>query len=162
MSLNDQISEFMQLQEKRQREILTPGCVWAVVKTVDWDKKTMVAQGVQDDLEYYDVQLGLGSFYRKPVVGSTVMLGVPELQGNETFLIECEDFEEALYVSGDLRFSMLKNNGYKIERGGENLGKVLEEFMEECRKIVVVNGNTINQVAVAELKTRLKTILITQ
>ena len=35
--------------------------VWVEVKEVDWEAKTMTVLGIDDELEYYDVLLGLGS-----------------------------------------------------------------------------------------------------
>tara|TARA_R100001369_G_scaffold89325_1_gene126841 strand:- start:669 stop:1199 length:531 start_codon:yes stop_codon:yes gene_type:complete len=165
MSLNDEIAEFEKLQREKQQEMMTPGCVWATVKEVDWDGKTMTAIGVEDDLEYYDVQLGLGAYYRKPVVDSKVMLGVPELQKNETFLIECEAFEEAIYVSGDTTF-VIKKEGFIINQGNENLKDVWNDYFaqfgklcDELNKVVVSVGVTPNVPAITAIKTEVTTNL---
>ena len=116
MSLGDEIAEFTKLQRDKAKELLTPGCVWAICKEVDWDNKTMLAIGLQDELPYYDVQLGLGSYYRKPVVGSLVMLGVPELQGKETFLIEAENVTEFVWVD-ETGFEIDLNEGLMAING---------------------------------------------
>ena len=158
MSLNDHIAEFSTLLDVKTKAQLTPGVTWAIVQDVDWGAKTMTATGLADELPYYNVQLGLGSFYRKPVVGTKVLLGVPELQGADTFLIECEAYEEAIYVSGDSTF-VIKESGFEVKQGDESLRTILLDFMTEVNKIVVVNGTTINQAAVAAIKERLKQVL---
>jgi len=173
MSLTDEIAEFQQLQQRQVRGALTPGCVWATVKNVDWTKKTMTATGVDDELDYFNVQLGLGAYYRKPEVGTLVMLGVPGLQGSDTFLIECEAFEEAIYVSGETTF-VIKEAGFIVKQGNENLRTIMDDYdkqfgklCDEIKKIYVSIGTTVNIPAVEAIKlevtqninTRMKTVL---
>jgi hypothetical protein len=159
MNLGDAVSEFKRLQEQNAKKLLTPGCVWATVKSVDWDQKSMVAVGLEDDLEYFDVQLGLGSYYRKPVVDTLVMLGVPGLQDSASFLIECEAFEEAIWVSGDSTY-VIKEQGFIIKQQEENLLNILDDFQtqfgklcDEVNKIVVSIGVTPNVAAIELIKT---------
>ena len=45
------------------------------VKEVDWGERTMTVIGIDDELEYYDVLLGLGSVNVKPKVGSNCLIG---------------------------------------------------------------------------------------
>lgn len=173
MSLADEIAVFKNLQQKEAEKLLTPGCVWATVKDVDWTNKTMTATGVEDDLDYHNVQLGLGAYYRKPKVGTLVMLGVPGLQGADTFLIECENFEEAIYVSGDSTF-VIKEEGFIVQHGEENLRTILNDYdtqfgklCDEINKIVVSVGVTPNVPAITAIKmevtqninNRMKTVL---
>jgi len=173
MGFDDEMAEFKTLQEQEQKKHLTPGCVWATVKEVDWDNKTMTAVGIEDELEYFNVQLGLGSWYRKPVVDSKVMLGVPGLQGEASFLIECEAFEEGIYVSGDSTF-IIKEEGFVMQQQNENLRKIISDYhtefgklCDEINKIVVSIGTTPNVAAITLIKekvtgnidTRLKQVL---
>ncbi|MBK5213359.1 MAG: hypothetical protein JJE55_06840 [Flavobacteriaceae bacterium] len=173
MSFADEILEFKKLQREDAKTLLTPGCVWATVKDVDWDKKTMTATGVEDELDYFNVQLGLGAYYRKPEVGKLVMLGVPGLQGSDTFLIECEAFEEAIFVSGESTF-VIKEEGFIVKQGAENLRTILDDYdkqfgklCDEVNKIVVSIGVTPNVAAITLIKTevtqtinsRMKTVL---
>ncbi|MDP1708849.1 MAG: hypothetical protein Q8L89_07290, partial [Gammaproteobacteria bacterium] len=48
--------------------------VWATVDSVDWNAKTMQCTAQTDELERYDVLLGLGSQYMRPKKGSKVLL----------------------------------------------------------------------------------------
>lgn len=68
--------------------------VWVEVKEVDWDEKTMVALGIDDELEYYDVLLGLGSVDVKPKVGSNCLIGFINNSETLPFLIMAEVVEE--------------------------------------------------------------------
>ncbi len=68
--------------------------VWVEVKEVDWDEKTMVALGIDDELEYYDVLLGLGSVDVKPKVGSNCLIGFINNSETLPFLIMADEVEE--------------------------------------------------------------------
>jgi len=158
MGFDDEMAEFKKLQKEEQKKILTPGCIWATVKEVDWENKTMTAIGVEDDLEYFDVQLGLGSWYRKPVVDTKVLLGVPGLQGEASFLLECEAFEEGIYVSGESTF-VIKEQGFIVQQGDENLSTIMSDYhkefgklCDEVNKIVVSIGTTPNVAAITLIK----------
>lgn len=68
--------------------------VWVEVKEVDWEDRTMTAVGIDDELEFYDILLGLGSMDIKPKVGSNCLIGF--IDNNETtpFLILADEIEE--------------------------------------------------------------------
>ena len=90
MSLDKLKQTLSELQNKN-----TPTqTVWVEVKEVDWDEKTMVALGIDDELEYYDVLLGLGSVDVKPKVGSNCLIGFINNSETLPFLIMAEVVEE--------------------------------------------------------------------
>ncbi|UGU15218.1 hypothetical protein LS482_16215 [Sinomicrobium kalidii] len=133
--------------------------VWARVKEVNWQEKTMIATPLADDLDVFDVSLGLGSLYKKPVTGSLCLIGYIQNRDTDAFLIDAEEAEEILYTSGESSFT-IKEDGYIVKKGGENLRDILSDFMDEVSKIVVVYGTTIDVAAVTAIKQRLNTILI--
>lgn len=92
-----------------------------------------------------------------PKVGSPVVLGVYEGSREGVILSFC-DVEKIYYKKGATEAEVTAE-GYKIEREGENLGKVVDDFMNTCQQIVVVQGNTIDQAAVIQQRQRLKKIL---
>lgn len=47
----------------------------------------------------------------------------------------------------------------KIDAGGENLSKVLSDFIDEVAKIIVIQGTTPNVAALQQIKQRLNKIL---
>lgn len=153
------IGEFNNLMAEKMKRSQSVQTVFATVKAVDWDKKTMTATGVVDDLDYYDVLLGLGEIYTKPKVGSRVLIGLINNQGNNSFLIWSEESEEWAHKVGKAEMEM-KNDGFVLEAQGESLKKVLNDFIDEVNKIIVVNGTTINVGAVTAIKQRLNKILI--
>ena len=68
--------------------------VWGDVKEDDRDEKTMEALGIDDELEYYDVLLGLGSVDVKPKDGSNCLIGFINNSETLPFLIMADEVEE--------------------------------------------------------------------
>lgn len=93
----------------------------------------------------------------KPKENSTVKFAVINLE-KEAFILSLSEVEKLDGVLGATKFQ-LDNKGYKIESGGENLKQVLNDFITEVNKIVVVQGNTINVAAVQAIQQRLNKIL---
>lgn len=154
-----EFDDFVRLIDRRTQTAQVKAVVWATVKEVDWDKKDMTATSISDGLDYYEVPLGVGTFYRRPVVGSKVLLGILEGKKAAAVLLDAEDVEELVYTSGESVFT-IKKEGYIIKQGNESLRDCLNDFIDECNKIIVVNGTSINVPAVEAIKERLNTILV--
>lgn len=153
------LEEFTRLMKEQGKSAVKPQLVWAKVKEVDWESKTMTATDLVDGLDYFDVLLGIGAVYQKPKLGAKCMLGVLGNKASATFLIEAEAIEETIYISDKTKF-VIKENGFVIQQNKESLKSVLNDFIDEVNKIVVIYGNTINKGAVTAIKQRLNTILI--
>ncbi len=156
--MSKEIDEFIRLSKEQSKDFVKPQIVWGTVKSVDWSSKTMTATSVVDELDYFNVLLGLGSVYRKPKVGSKCLLGVIQNHASATFLIECEDFEQIQVKSNDSEFT-IDQSGFTIKKGEEDLKSVLTDFMNEVSKIVVLQGTTVNVAAITTIKQRLNTVL---
>ena len=137
---------------------------WCRVKEVDWDDKTFTAVAVRDDLPFYDVSLGLGSFYRRPAKDSLCLIGIIENADTDAFLIDAEAFDEAVWHSGESKLT-IKKQGFIVKQGDESLKQVLNDWQaalvklcEEVSKIVVSIGITPNVAAVAEIKQQVQDI----
>ena len=156
--MSKELDEFERLQAEKMKRQVKAQIVWAIVTSVDWAKKTMDTKSVVDGLELYDVLLGLGSFYRKPKIGTKCVLGILENKQG-LILLDAEEFEEAVYSSGESEFT-IKEDGFIIKQGDDSLKQVLGDFMTEVNKITVINGTSINVPAVAAIKNRLNNILI--
>lgn len=156
--MGKELDEFTRLLREAQKAAVRPQMVWATVKSVDWDKKRMVAIGLIDNLEYYDVLLGLGHVHKRPKQGSKCLLGVIGNHSAFTFLIEAEEVQEMLVVSNETQLTV-KEEGFILKKGDESLTDVLNDFIDEVNKIVVINGTTIDVPAVTLIKQRLNTIL---
>lgn len=157
--MSDAITEFTRLLKQQQKRAVNPQLIWAKVKSVNWDEKTMTAENIIDGLDYFDVLLGLGSFYRKPKVGTKCLLGVLGNQTSATFLIEAEAFEESVFKSGTTEFT-IKEDGFIVKQGNESLRTILNDLITEINKIVVIQGRTIDVTAVTLIRQRLNTVLI--
>lgn len=141
---------------KEQTEIQT---VWATVKSIDWEQKICIATGELDDLDYYEVLLGIGDVYLKPKKGTKVLLGVINNNSAATFVIHAEEVEEIETTSGDSKFR-IKKDGFIIKQGNESLKSVFNDMIDELNKIIVIQGTTINVPAMNLIKQRLNKILI--
>lgn len=112
------------------RAFADAGCVpslrWATVREVDQEEKTMTVVGVRDDLEYYDVELGLGSVFIYPAAGSTVLIGVVEGDAAAAFLLSAEKAER-IEIEADVEIVL---NG-----GGRGGMVVIGRLVEALNKV---------------------------
>lgn len=154
----DELNEFEKLFKHHSKSGIKPQLVWAIVESVDWENKTMTVKSLLDSLEYFDVLLGIGSVYKKPVVGAKCLLGVIGNKAAATFLIEAESVKEITFKSDKSVFT-IKEEGFVVKQDSENLKDVLNDFIDEVNKIVVIQGNTINQAKVTAIKQRLNQVL---
>lgn len=154
----DNYKQLADIIEGKAKKHINAAVVWAKVKEVDWNAKTMTATGLTDGLDYFDVKLGAGYRYRKPKQNSLVLLSVIENQPSATALLFAEEVEEEVIQSGDTMIT-INEQGLTIEQNGENLFSVLSDMIDELNKIVVVQGNTINVAAMNQIKQRFNNIL---
>lgn len=146
---------------------------YVTCKNVDWDKKTMTAVGQVDDLEHYDVKLGIGFEYKKPKINTLCLIGLVENQPANSFLIEASEVEELLITVGE-SIVQVKEEGIKMTRSGEILKTVLNDLIDkinelnqELQAVIVVQGTTPNVPNLiqimqdkVQIKNRLNQILI--
>ncbi|MRG45497.1 hypothetical protein GFS24_10245 [Chitinophaga sp. SYP-B3965] len=134
MNKGSNIRQFGDLLNNLSKGHVKVQTCWAKVKSIDWDKRTMVVTGVTDDLEYYDTSLGLGSYYRKPVVGSLCLIGLINNQDAASFLIDAEQIEEGVFLSDDTSL-IFRKDGFVIKSGGESFKAVLNDLHEQIGKL---------------------------
>ena len=94
MKRGDNITELGAVLNERTKKLIDVQTHWCNVKSVDWDKKTMVATGLVDDLDFFDVNLGVGSIYKKPKIKTKCLIGIINNNIADAFLIECDEIEE--------------------------------------------------------------------
>lgn len=92
-----------------------------------------------------------------PKVGSTVVIGIFK-DTEKAVILSVSEAETVNYQIGDT-VAQVDAEGFKIERQGENLKQVLNEYIDEVNKIKVIYGNTINVAATTAIKSRLNQIL---
>lgn len=165
------LTEFKQLWNDKQKSSTPIQTEWAEVKEVDWEDKTMTCIGQNNGLEYFDILLGLGSIYKKPKIGSMVLVGSID-NSEEGFMIDCEEFEEVLIVSGQSEFT-INTEGFIVKKGDESLKEVMNDLIAQInalnlqlQKVVVSAGVTPDVPALQEIvqetntiKQRLNTII---
>lgn len=146
---------------------------WCIAKSVDWEKKTMTATGLVDDLDFFDVNLGVGHLYRKPKLGTRCLIGIVNNNSADAFMIDCDEVVEMIIKSGQ-SVQTIKESGFIIKKGDESLKEVLNDLINEINKLndevakVVVSIGVTPNVPVLEqikeetisVKARLNTILI--
>lgn len=173
MKRGDNITELGAVLNERTKKLIDVQTHWCNVKSVDWDKKTMVATGLVDDLDFFDVNLGVGSIYKKPKIKTKCLIGIINNNIADAFLIECDEIEEIVFTSGESEF-IIKEEGFIVKQGGESLKEVFNDLFEqknklnkEVQKIVVSIGVSPNVPALVQIATetdqikdRLNTILI--
>lgn len=96
--MGDVFSEFKNLLSKHNKNGVPIQTKWAVVKSVDVSAGTMVA--IVDDLEYYDILIGLGSVLTVPKVDTRCLIGIIENK-HGAFLIDARDIEKIIFNKGD-------------------------------------------------------------
>ena len=120
------------------REMMIDGALQATVKSVDKEAGTIVATGLKEDIDYFDVRLkavvadGNGrGIVAYPVVGSQVSIVV--LDGIDTmhFVAQMSDIE-SFRVAVDNKVSLELTAAGKVLLNGDAFGGIVK--MEELKK----------------------------
>ena len=173
MKKGDNLTELNKVLDEKTKKLIDVQTHWCNAKLINWEKKTMTATGLVDDLDFFDVNLGVGSVYKKPKIKTKCLIGIINNNIADAFLIECDEVEEIAFKSGNSEF-IIKENGFIVKQGGESLKQVLNDFFAlknqlntEIQKIVVSIGVSPNVPALAQIanqtnqiKQRLNNILI--
>jgi hypothetical protein len=101
MGLETAADEFMMLFKRHLSSNSQAQIRWVTCKSVDWDAKTMEAEGMSDELAYYDVSLGFGSCNTKPVVETDCIIGILEGQESVAWLIYASETELVEFNGGE-------------------------------------------------------------
>ena len=136
------MSEIDKFAELLERKVSDAGAVsssqlrFAICKEVDWDNRTMTAEGVSDGLPYYNVQLGFGYVDIKPATDTVCLIGVLEGKDTLTFLINAEEVDLAEINVKKTVFNGGDNSGLvKIERLKDNIN-ALKEYCEALKTAI--------------------------
>ena len=132
------------------------------VKEVNWDERTMTVIGVTDELEYYDVLLGLGSVNVKPKIGSSCLIGFINNSETLPFLIMADQVEEIEIKSDQCQFKV--NDGFLLKKQNETMAKLMSDLLKEIQKMKFTTntGSTIklvNQPQFLAIENRFKDFL---
>jgi hypothetical protein len=156
----DKIREFKNLIDQKAKRQIPVQTEWVKVESVNWDEKTMVAIGEENDLPYEDVLLGLGSIYKKPKPGSLALIGLINNTAG-CYLIDCEAYDE-IEVNSKLTTLQVKEKGVRIKKGNEDLLEIMNDFNDEVIKVFTQNGMAFEAPKFVEFKVRLNDVLTTE
>ena len=114
---------------------------WVTVDKVDKENKAMDVTGVIDQLEYYDVQLGMGALCIYPKPGTTCLVGIIEGQvlngGTLGGLVKVGELTERLnLIEKDINSLKQKLSGWTPvpNDGGSALKTALSSYISESLK----------------------------
>lgn len=157
MGLDEQLKK--QLEEFRRNGHNT---FPAIVESVDKDNKTIAAKDLEG-FTFNEVRLTASIDEEKalvvyPKIGTTVLLS---MIGNELehLFVSSVSQVESLDVTIATTELHMDADGYRLKRGDEDLRQVLNDMIDELNKIVVIQGQSINVVAMTQIKARLNNIL---
>lgn len=132
----DAIDEFGALFKKHLENNKQVQLRLVYCKDVDWEEKTMTAMGATDDLEYYDVSLGLGYKFIKPKVDADCIIGILEGEESVGFLLDASEVEEVVYNGGEL------GGLVKIEQLKENID-TLKKYCEALNSAISIGLSAV-------------------
>lgn len=117
--------------------------IWVEVLDIDWEERTMTAVGIDDEVEYFDVSLGLGSVDLKPRIGSTCLIGIIENKDTSCYLLSCDEIEEIDINVEECQFKI--NDGFLLKKQNETLAKLMSDLLKEIQnmKFTTNTGSTI-------------------
>lgn len=120
MTTDEELREAI-LRERSIPDRLPAVLRWVTVTAVNQEEQTMDATGVTDGLEFFDVQLGVGSFVIYPAIGATCLVAIVEGQPSDAFLLSASEVE---------RIEVTASTSIVIN-GGDNGGLINIEALTE-------------------------------
>lgn len=124
MKRGNNITELGKVLNERTKKMIDVQTHWCNVKSVDWDNKLMIATGLVDDLDFFDVNLGVGSVFKKPKLQTKCLIGIINNNIADAFLIDCDEIEE-LEITDKTGFKISLNNGL-LKINGDVLGGIVK------------------------------------
>ncbi|WP_313214251.1 hypothetical protein [Soonwooa sp.] len=129
---------------------------------VDWENRTMTAIGIDDEVPYINILLGLGSFDLKPKKGTTCLIGLIDNNDTTPFLIMVNEVEEIDVKVENCQLNI--NNGFLLKKENETLKKLMVDLLQEIQKMKFTTntGSTIlltNKPQFLQIENRFKNFL---
>lgn len=113
--MGKELDELAKIFDHKNKKSQTMSLQWANVTKVDWEEKTCEAEGLDDQLAFYDILLGIGSFDVKPKIGSLVLLGMINDDETTPVLISAEEIEEMILKTKIGVFIRISNDSITVE-----------------------------------------------
>ncbi len=93
-----------------------------------------------------------------PTIGSYVTVGILYNDEKEVFVVQYSEIDK-IQIKIDKAEFVITKDGFLIKKENENLLSVLQDFVTEVSKIIVVQGTSPNVPALTQISNRFKTIL---
>lgn len=160
--MSKELNELDGLLHDKGKRLQTMTLQWAKVTSVDWDKKECEANGIDDDLPFYDILLGIGSINIKPKIGSKILVGLINNDVTTPVLISAEEIEEIQVKTSDCEFDI--NKGFLLKKENETLAKLMSDLLKEIQRMKFTTNagptvNLINRLKFKEIENRFKDFL---
>uniref|UniRef100_UPI0039A45169 hypothetical protein n=1 Tax=Ornithobacterium rhinotracheale TaxID=28251 RepID=UPI0039A45169 len=144
------VDEFNELLDQNIKKRIATQVQWVSITEVDWEDKSCTAKGLYDDLEFHEVQLGLGATNFKPKVGSVALVGLVENNPAKPYLILAEELESIELKSGETEIKI--SEGFLLRKENETLKALMTDLIATIKrmKFTTNTGSTIKLVNEAE------------
>lgn len=129
MTLKSELDKFGQLFKQHLNGSVKASLRWVTAKVVDWDAQMMTATD-SDELEYFDVLLGVGTMAIKPVLNTDCLIAIVEGDEATAFLLYADEAELIQFNGG--------------ENGGLTITPTLKENLDKNNDILEALLNVIN------------------
>jgi hypothetical protein len=93
------------------------------VSAVDWEAKTMDAIDLVDDLEHYDIRLGMGAIFIRPAIDTLCLIALIGKEVVDTILIAAAEIEQ-IEITDKTGFKVDLNEG-KMTINGDAFGGIV-------------------------------------
>lgn len=119
------------------------GTAWVTAKEIDWENRVMTADGIADDLPYYNIALGLGSLDIKPKQGATCLIGMIDNNATTPYLLLADEIEEMDVKVSECQLNI--NQGFLLKKEDETLKELMVDLLQEIQqmKFTTNTGSTI-------------------
>ena len=93
-----------------------------------------------------------------PADQSSVIYAIIDQQDTEAVILKCSEVEKVLIHVGSVKYE-IDSAGHLISGANDTLKTILTDFINEVRKIIVVNGTSPNVAALDAIKQRMNNFL---
>ncbi|MBS2099192.1 hypothetical protein [Carboxylicivirga linearis] len=137
MTLKSELDQFGQLFKQHLNGNMKASLRWVTATAVNWDEQTMTATD-SDELEYFDVLLGVGTMAVKPVLNTDCLIAIIEGDEATAFLLHADEAELIQFNGGS--------------NGGLTITPTLKDNLEKNNAILkamldVITGPELTQAA---------------
>lgn len=132
--MGKEIDVFTTLLNRKNKAQQTLVLQWAKVTDVDWENKTCDAKGIDDDLEFFDILIGAGSFDIKPKIGALIIIGIINNDETTPVLLSAEEVDKIEIKAGNCELTI--DQGFLLKKENETLKELMADFIQACRNMV--------------------------